>query len=137
MGVHYAGMQNPANLEVWHRAMDLAVGIHAVARRIEGRKAPGLATQLRRAAASIPANIAEGVGQPSPGLVARHLAVAIGSNFEVETHLLLAMRLCPAIGTCESTLDELRQIRRMLFGLRRHYLSKPANVDDQVYRSPP
>lgn len=117
-------MQNPANLEVWRRSMDLAVELHRLARSIPGRSAPGLSTQLRRAVASIPANIAEGVGQESPGLVAKHLAIAIASNFEAETHLLLAMRLCPKLGTCDASLDELRQLRRMLYALRTHYQRK-------------
>lgn len=108
--------------------MDFVIEIHAVTRRLSARAVPGLANQLRRAAMSIPANIAEGVGQSSPGLTARHLAIAIGSAFEVETHIILATRLSPSIGTCESALDELRQIRRMLFALHRHYLTRRGDL---------
>jgi four helix bundle protein len=113
-------MQNPANLEVYHRALDLAAILHTLAERIPPHKAPGLAVQLARAATSIPANIAEGVGHPSPGRCPFHLSVAIASAFEVETHIRLAGRIVPRFGDVEATVSELQQIRRMLYTLREY-----------------
>ena len=87
------GMQDPANIQAWHRAMELAVRVHRITRNIRRAEAPGLASQLRRAVGSIPANIAEGVGQPTAADCARFLSYAISSAFEVESHLVLADKL--------------------------------------------
>lgn len=111
------GMQNPANLDVYHRALDLAAVVHAHAGRIPPTKAPGLAAQMARSVTSIPANIAEGIGHPSPGRCPFHLSVAIASAFEVETHLRLASKIVPRFGDVSATLDELQQVRRMLYAL--------------------
>jgi four helix bundle protein len=119
-------MQDPHNLHVWHRAMDLAVGVQRLTRRLDAREVPGMAGQVRRAVTSIPANIAEGVGHPSAAVTARHLAIAIGSAFEVETHLLLAARLSSRLTNHEPLLEELRQVRRMMYALRKHYLRRAA-----------
>ncbi|WP_353268057.1 four helix bundle protein [Gemmatimonas sp.] len=114
-------MQDPKNLLVWQRSMELAVVIHGISKQIPARTLPGVATQLIRAIASVPANIAEGVGQPYPAVTVRHLMVAIGSAYECETHLLIADRLAGPVQGLETTLDELEQVRRMLYGLKRHY----------------
>ncbi len=88
------------------------------------RTAPGLRSQLLRAAASIPANIAEGAGQHSDARFAHFLSIAIGSANEVETHLRLARGLeMFDEATWRALDDELREVRRMLFGLRRRLLS--------------
>ena len=113
-------MQNPANLQVYHRALDLAARIHQHADNIPAGRAPGLASQMARAASSVAANIAEGVGHPSQGRCPYHLGVAIASAFEVETHLRLAERIIPSFGGIAGTLDELQQVRRMLYALREY-----------------
>ncbi|MCZ8206247.1 four helix bundle protein [Gemmatimonas sp.] len=113
-------MQNPANLQVYHRALDLAARVHEHAEQIPSGKAPGLASQMARAASSIAANIAEGVGHPSQGRCPFHLSVAIASAFEVETHLRLAARVVRGFGDINATLDELQQVRRMLYALREY-----------------
>ncbi|MCA0377101.1 MAG: four helix bundle protein [Gemmatimonadetes bacterium] len=117
-------MQDPQNLEVYRRAFELAVAVSHAARLLRPRECPGLAAQLHRSACSVPANISEGVGSPSAAVCARHLAVALGSSFETETHLLLAARLGPHVGDVAPLVRELRQIRRMLHALRRYYLAK-------------
>ncbi len=106
-------MHDFRNLHVWKRAIELAMRVHALTRRISPAVAPGLRNQLCRAAASIPANIAEGARQESSGQTARFLSYAIGSTSEVESHLELAMRLAPQAGDVQATIDELIEIRRM------------------------
>ena len=73
--------------------MDLVVLSYELARQLPDSERYGLATQIRRAAVSIPANIAEGHGRKHLGDKLHHLSVANGSLKEVETHLLIAERL--------------------------------------------
>ena len=79
-------------LVAWTLAMDLAAGAYAVARRLPSTERFGLAAQIRGAAASVPANIAEGFGRDGRREFARFLAIANGSLKELETHLELCVR---------------------------------------------
>ena len=124
-------MQNPDNLEVYRRSMALAVCIHRLARRVPSRELPGMAGQIRRAAASIPANIAEGAGSDSPLVFARHLGIAIGSAFELETHLVLATQLVDRLTDISPILEETRALRRMMYRLRVYQLGKDGNNEPQ------
>ena len=85
-----------------------------------------MASQLSRAACSVPANISEGVGQPSDQVCARHLGVAIGSLNECDTHLRIIKALSPTVGTIDPLLEESSQLRRMLFARREHHLRRAA-----------
>ena len=86
-----ARIRDYRDLIAWQKAMDLAVMTEKVCAQLPGR-ASHLATQMRRAAASIPANIAEGNGRFSRLEYIRHLSIANGSVRELETHLELAAR---------------------------------------------
>jgi four helix bundle protein len=79
----------------------------------------GLTTQTRRAAASIPANIAEGYGRESTGNYLQFLKVAQGSCKEVETHALLADRVLDNIGSSLELLSQCEVVGKMLHGLIR------------------
>ena len=114
-------MGNYRDLIVWRRASDLAIRIHRATRRFPRQGAPGLSAQLHRAVASIAANIAEGAGQQSDAQFVRFVNIAIGSANECASHLHLACSIgfvTPEEGA--ALLDEIVQIRRMLFGLRKH-----------------
>ncbi|MEX0782209.1 MAG: four helix bundle protein [Dehalococcoidia bacterium] len=80
-------------LEVWQRAMDLAVECHAASERFPRRQLFGLTSQLCRSSSSIPANIAEGQGRLNDREFRYHAGVARGSLMETETHVTLARRL--------------------------------------------
>ena len=73
--------------------MDLVEVVYALARRFPQDELYGLTSQVRRAVVSVPSNIAEGEGRNSPNDFARFLAIAHGSLREVETQLLIAVRL--------------------------------------------
>jgi four helix bundle protein len=73
--------------------MNLAEAAYRTTARFPREEAYGLTAQLRRSAASVPANIAEGYGRDSKGAYVQHLRVAQGSLKEFETHLLLAERV--------------------------------------------
>ena len=118
------GMQDPANIHAWHRAIALAVRVHRISRGIKRTQAPGLRSQIDRAVDSIPSNIAEGVAQPSAADCARFLSYAVSSAFEVESHLILADKLGLNLVGIEEAIDETRQVRRMTFSLRKHYVEK-------------
>ncbi|MBM4194718.1 MAG: four helix bundle protein [Gemmatimonadetes bacterium] len=111
-------MQDFRKLDVWAKAHELAVMVYRATERTADRRYPGLVAQTRRAAGSIPANIAEGCGHHTSGEFARFLQHAVASASELEYHLLLAhdLELMPV---AEYARLEARttQVRRMLAGL--------------------
>ena len=78
---------------VWQRAMDLLVHAHRIADLLPATQRYALADQLRRAAVSVPANIAEGAGRVHRGDYVHHLSVARGSARELESHFEAIRRL--------------------------------------------
>ncbi|MER8425620.1 four helix bundle protein [Mesorhizobium sp. M1403] len=81
------------DLIVWQQAMDLTVAISQVTRTWPKDELYGLTGQVRRAATSVPANIAEGYGGESRASYQQFLRIAQGSLKELETHLLIAQRV--------------------------------------------
>ncbi|HET7459259.1 MAG TPA: four helix bundle protein [Gemmatimonadaceae bacterium] len=81
------------DLVVWQQAMDLVVISHRIADSLPATQRFALADQIRRAAISIPANIAEGYTRIHRGDYLRHLSIARASAGELDTHLLIAVRL--------------------------------------------
>ena len=108
------------DLEVWQKAMDLVTGIYSTTNSFPDTEKFGLTNQLRRAAVSIPSNIAEGQGRGSKKEFNQFLNIAYGSLQEVETQIEIATRL-NFIHNEQSTplLDQCRTIARMLNGLKR------------------
>jgi four helix bundle protein len=110
------------DLDVWSEAMNLAAQVFEVTRGFPREELFGMAAQMRRAAASIPANIAEGFGREQTRSFVQFLRVAQGSLKELETHLLLSERVClvdPAqsislMGRCETVGKMLRALIRSL-----------------------
>jgi four helix bundle protein len=96
------------------------VSAYAVTSGFPSAETYGLTNQLRRAAVSVPANIAEGQGRTSPREFAHHLSIALGSLCEVETHLLIAQRLAyldaPVL---DPILTQAAEVGRLLNGLIR------------------
>ena len=117
-------MNEPINsyrdLRVWKEAMELAAQCYEVTRGFPRDEAYGMTAQIRRAAASVPANIAEGYGRGSTGQYVQFLRNAQGSLKEVETHLLLSVRV--GILRQEDAAKPLEcadSVGRMLLGLQR------------------
>jgi four helix bundle protein len=86
-------IQTYRDLEVWQKGMDLVVEIYQLSNLFPQQEMFALTSQIRRAAVSIPANIAEGHAQLYRRNFLRHLSIARGSLMEVETHLQIAVRL--------------------------------------------
>ncbi|MGH9433421.1 MAG: four helix bundle protein [Terriglobia bacterium] len=108
------------DLKVWARAMSLVEESYKLTKLLAKNEEYGLAAQIRRAAVSIPANIAEGHGREHLGDYLHHLSVANGSLMELETHFLIANRLS-FIKTeqLEAALSLSSEVGRMLAGLVR------------------
>jgi four helix bundle protein len=85
-----APVRSYRDLVVWQQAMELAKLCYFKTRSFPRTEAFGLTAQIRRAGASIPANIAEGNGRENTGSYIQFLRVAQGSLKELETHVLLA-----------------------------------------------
>jgi len=112
------GASSYADLTVWQRAMDHE-GVYRSTERFPQAEIYGLTSQFRRAAVSIPSNIAEGNARDSTKEYLRFLSVAQGSLAELETQLLLAGRLNLLDQTELEPLSALvAEVRRMAYGLR-------------------
>jgi four helix bundle protein len=111
-------MQNFRDLKVWAKAHAVALSVYAITRNFPVTERYGLTAQMRRAAASVPANIAEGCGRSTPADFARFLHIAMGSASELEYFLILALDL----GFVEehaqrSLLSDTHEVKRMLTAL--------------------
>ncbi|HEX8709486.1 MAG TPA: four helix bundle protein [Pyrinomonadaceae bacterium] len=114
-------MRPHEKLDVWNKAVDFVVAVYRATEGFPKDEKFGLTSQIRRAAVSIPANIAEGAGRKSPKEFAHFLSNAQGSASEVETELLIARRLCLMEESCYLTLcSSLDEIGRMITGLCQH-----------------
>jgi four helix bundle protein len=110
------------DLLVWEQAMELTATVYRTTRAWPKEELYGLTSQARRAATSVPANIAEGYGRENPGSYVQFLKIAQGSLKELETHLLIAQRIEIAepasvgslLARCESVGKLLRALMRKI-----------------------
>ena len=110
--------QSFRDLLVWQRAMQLTVAIYRLTGGFPREEQYGLTSQVRRAAVSIPSNIAEGQGRLNVREFKQFLGIARGSNFEVQTQLEIARSL--SFGDSAS-IDEAEglshEVGKMIYGL--------------------
>lgn len=108
-------MHDFKDLKVWIKAHQLTVAIYRTTREFPREELFGLTSQMRRAASSIGANVAEGCGRRSDGELTRFLHIARGSAVELENHLLLARDLgYLAGGKCQEFVKQTDEVQRML-----------------------
>jgi len=98
--------------------MELAEQVYKLAKTFPKEEMYGLTFQIKRSVVSVPSNIAEGAARNSRKEFMQFLYVALGSNAELETQLLLAERL--GFGVKTELFKEIERIRQMLLGLIRH-----------------
>jgi four helix bundle protein len=112
------------DLIAWQRAMDLAAGVLQLADALHRPETFGIVDQMRRAAVSIPSNLAEGHGRRTRGDYIRFVSIANGSLRELETQLLLVQRRKLASpGSLEGLLAIADEVGRLLTGLHRRLVS--------------
>jgi four helix bundle protein len=112
-----AAIESYRDLVVWQKSMDLAEDVYRLARTFPDWERLGLTSQLTRAIASVPANIAEGHGRATRRDCANFVAISRGSLQEAEAPLLLALRLgylIAADAAVAVALDLMSELRRML-----------------------
>ncbi|MFB3923071.1 MAG: four helix bundle protein [Terriglobia bacterium] len=106
------------DLEVWQEAMTLAETCYQETTNFPARETYGLVSQIRRAAVSIPSNIAEGHARRSLAAYLNHLSIALGSQAELETQIELAGRLKLLPGkSAGAILAKAAQVGRMMHAL--------------------
>jgi four helix bundle protein len=105
-------------LLVWQKGIQLSVLVYRLSKQFPREETYGLSNQMRRAAVSIPSNIAEGAGRLNTQEYKQYLGIARGSSFELQTQLTIARELgfgdIEQLHEAESICDE---IGRMLFGV--------------------
>lgn len=116
------GIQSYRDLRVWQKGMEIAEACYRLTKIYPKDELYGMTSQIRRAAASIPANIAEGYGREYRKEYMQFLRIAQGSLKELETHLLLSQRVdlataemtAPILTECDSLGKMLRSLIRKL-----------------------
>ncbi|NOT96903.1 MAG: four helix bundle protein [Nitrospira sp.] len=122
------------DLEVWKKSMDLAANVYSLTARFPKEELYGLTSQIRRAAVSIPSNIAEGAARHSRKEFIQFLHIASGSVAELETQLLLALRM--GLISSNSIISDIEEVRKPLLGLLRSLKKKPITHHSSPITSP-
>lgn len=115
-------IQSYRDLEVWQQGMEIAEACYRITKQFPKEEVYGMVSQIRRSAASIPANIAEGYGREYRNEYIQFLRIAQGSLKELETHLLLSIRvelathetIHPILNRCDLQGKQLRTLIRTL-----------------------
>jgi four helix bundle protein len=114
---------NHKDLDVWKRAMDLVEQVYVLTSSFPSSEIYGLTNQLRRAAVSVPSNIAEGASRTGDKELLYFLNVAIGSIAEIETQLLIGVRL-KYVDQQNEIFDLITEVRKLLLGFRNYVKRK-------------
>lgn len=116
-------MKDHKDLDVWKQSMVLVEDIYLLTKNFPADEKYGLSSQMKRAAVSIPSNIAEGAGRKGDKEFIQFLYIAMGSLSEIETQVILANRL-KFIDSIEVYVVQIEKIKKMLFGLIRYINTK-------------
>ncbi|TDE53950.1 four helix bundle protein [Flavobacterium sp. GT3P67] len=110
------------DLDVWKKSMDLVVKVYQITQLFPDSEKYGLTSQMRRAAVSIPSNIAEGAARKGDKELMQFLYIAIGSLSELETQYLIAIRLEFIIKE-ETFESQMIEVKKLLIGFK-NYINK-------------
>ena len=98
-----SGIRSHRDLLVWQKGMDMTEATYRLTASFPKEEMYGLVSQMRRCSVSIPSNIAEGFGRDNTGSFVQHLRIAQGSLKELETQLMISVR----VGLCTSAATEI------------------------------
>jgi four helix bundle protein len=115
--------------------MDLVKEVYRVSKSFPSEEKYGLVSQIRRAAVSVPANVAEGYGLGSPAAYCRHLRIAKGSTNELETLLILSRELGYCVDTAQLE-QASAQVGAMLTSLIRKVEGNVVREIEALYNEP-
>lgn len=122
-------MRDFKKIQVWEKAHKLTLQLYKITSSFPKEELYGLTSQIRRAASSIPANIAEGAGRDTQTELARFIHIASGSASELEYHLMLARDLDYIDSKIYPELDAaINEIKRMLNGFEKTVQSNARKV---------
>jgi four helix bundle protein len=127
--------QSFRELQVWQRAMQLTIAIYRLTKNFPKDELYGLTSQLRRAAVSVPSNIAEGHGRLSNREFTQFMSVARGSVCELQTQLEIARSL--GFGTIKAIEEAERlshEVGKMIFAFLESLKNQPARTLSTVNR---
>lgn len=111
-------MKTHKDLDVWKKAIELVASIYKTTSSFPKEELYGLTSQIRRAAVSIPSNIAEGAARNHDNEYRQFLYIALASGAELETQLIISRMLGFIVDEkSEELINELNSISRMLQGL--------------------
>ena len=117
-----AAVNRYEDLIAWQKSYALVLRVYRLTKDFPGDERFGLTSQLRRAAVSIPSNIAEGYGRRSRQDYLRFLCIALGSTYEIQTQVRIAKDL--GYHTDTTIDDEIAELERVLNGLIRSLRNK-------------
>ena len=119
--IKYNNVHNFKELNCWKEAKDFSVIVYKITSKIPSSEIYGITSQIKRAAVSIPSNIAEGAGRNTNKDFSRFIAIALGSTFELETLFIIASEL-NFIDTkdIEELNLRLNKIQKMLVNFQKH-----------------
>lgn len=112
-------MHKYKELTVWQKAVDLAVEMYQIAGELPKEEQYGLVSQIKRCAASVPSNIAEGAGRNTNGEFGHFLGISNGSSCELETQLIIANKLGYIKNeVLDSAVKKINEVQNMTFKLQ-------------------
>ncbi len=121
-------MNNLKELKIWNKAIDLAVDVYKATSTFPTDERFGLISQSRRAAVSIPSNIAEGAGRNSIKEFNNFLGIANGSSYELQTQLVIANKLSILESEIlDPLLAQIDELQKMTYGFQQ-MLEKKINM---------
>jgi four helix bundle protein len=115
-------MRTHKDLEIWQKSIDIIKEMYAMTANFPKEEMFGLTSQIRRAAVSVPSNIAEGAARQSTKENVQFLYVALGSLSELETQLIIAAKLNYAVKS--DIFDDIEALRRKMLNFIKYKKNK-------------
>ena len=126
-------LKNYRELKVWQKAYQFCIEVYKITKTFPRGEIYGLTSQIRRAAVSVPSNIAEGYGRKTTREYVQALYIAYGSNCELETQILLSADLgYIKADKLEKLQEDIGDIERMLKGLIKSLEDRAGSKESKV-----